>query len=137
MQVMTLVAMEGLQREAIAQRLRTKASTVGGQMASAYQRLGVHSAAQAVVVMFNAGWLDPMDTQIEDPVRYADHRATRSQRAYLRAFDEHLDAGEDDGRLRRAKRRTDAAALGLGHAPRSHASRDWMDRLIANMGRLA
>lgn len=130
------MALEGLQTEAIACRLSVSGSTVRQHCMNAYRKLGVSHAVPALVVCFNAGWIDPMQTEIQDPTRYPDARVTERQRVYLEAFGRHLAAGDDYKSLRDAKRRTDVAAVHIGHVARSDASRDWMDGLVTAMARL-
>jgi Bacterial regulatory proteins, luxR family len=130
------MALEGLQCAGIARRLDVTASTVRQHCANAYRKLGVTHAVQALVVCFNAGWIDPMETEIQDPTRYEDDRVTDAQRAYLAAFDRHLAAADDERELRDAKQHTDAAVSRLQVRPRSRPARDWMDGLISAMARL-
>jgi hypothetical protein len=130
------MALEGLQCSGIAHRLDVTPSTVRQHCANAYRKLGVTHAVQALVVCFNAGWLDPMETGIQDPTRYVDDRVTEAQRAYLAAFDRHLAAADDELQLRHAKHQTDAAVSRLRVRPRSRPARDWMDHLIGAMARL-
>jgi hypothetical protein len=87
-------------------------------------------------VCFNAGWIDPLQTDIQDPLRFADEahcKLTAAQRVYLDAFDEHLRAGDDRRALLAAKRKTDAALVALDQPWRSIPSRDWIDDLISDM----
>ena len=132
---MRLMALGGLQCAGIAYHLQVTPSTVRQHCANAYRKLGATHAVQALVVCFNAGWIDPMKTEIQDPTRYEDDRVTEAQRAYLAAFDRHLAAADDERELRHAKRYTDAAASRLQVLPRSRPARDWMDALISAMGR--
>jgi DNA-binding CsgD family transcriptional regulator len=137
LEVLRLMALEGLQTPGIAHRLRLKASTVRQHFANAYRKLGVTHAAQALVVCFNAGWIDPVQTRVQDPLRFAnDDKLAPAQRVYLDAFDEHLRAGDDPVALEAAKRKTDAALVALDQPWRSVASRDWMDGLISHIARL-
>ena len=131
------MALEGLQTPGIAHRLRLSVSTVRSHSVNAYRKLDVTHAVQALVVCFNAGWIDPVETRIQDPVRFSDRwEPTPAQRVYLDAFDEHLHSGDDHAALTAAKRKTDAALVALDQPWRSVASRDWMDRLISRMARL-
>jgi len=130
------MALEGLQTAGIAERLRLSASTVRQHCVNAYRKLDVTHAAQALVVCFNAGWIDPLQTRIQHPARFSDDgtwEPTPAQRVYLEAFDEHLRAGDDRASLERAKHKTDAALVALEQPPRSVSSRDWIDRLVATM----
>jgi hypothetical protein len=130
------MALEGLQCGAIAQRLHVTPSTVRQHCANAYRKLDVTHAVAALVVCFNAGWIDPTETQVQDPTKYPDDRVTEAQRAYLDAFDDHLAAADDDLELRRAKHRTDAALTHLQMTSRSRPARDWMDGLLVTIARL-
>jgi DNA-binding CsgD family transcriptional regulator len=134
--ILRLMALEGLQCAGIANRLDVTASTVRQHCANAYRKLGVTHAVQALVVCFNAGWIDPMDTEIQDPTRFEDYRVTDAQRAYLAAFDRHLAAADDERELRQAKQLTDDALSRLQVRSRSRPTRDWMDGLINAMARL-
>jgi Bacterial regulatory proteins, luxR family len=128
------MAHEGLMREGIAARLGLKSSTVRSHVSRAYRKLGVMTAPQAIVVCFNAGWLDPGATEIDDPLRFEDRTVTAAQRLYLAAFDQHLAAGDDEADLARVKNLTDAALGGLrSSSGRSVASRDWLDRIVEAM----
>jgi DNA-binding CsgD family transcriptional regulator len=135
-EVLRLMALEGLQTEGIAQRLGVTASTVRQHCQNAYRRLGVTHAVQALVVCFNAGWIDPVQTRIQDPLRFSDDEKwepTPAQRVYLDAFDDHLRAGDDERALLAAKRKTDAALVALDQPWRSMPSRDWIDELLSDM----
>ena len=138
LEVLRLMALDGLQTQGIAHRLRLKASTVRQHCMNAYRKLKVTHAVQALVVCFNAGWIDPVETRIHDPLRFADDKweLAPAQRVYLDAFDEHLQAGDDPAALETAKRKTDAALVALEQPWRSVASRDWMDALISRIARL-
>lgn len=120
----------------LAHRLGLATSTVRTHLHNAYRVLEVGSAAQAIVVCFNAGWLDPTRTKVDDPTHHPDRKVTDAQRVYLQAFDRHLRAGDDPDRLDDAKVRTDAALIGCDITGRSVASRDWIDRLIQAIARL-
>jgi len=137
LEILRLMALEGLQQEGIAYRLRLKASTVRSHVHNAYRKLGVTTSAQALVVCFNAGWIDPMQTRIQNPLRFRDNRVTDEQRAYLAAFHQHLTAGDDERELHIAKRRTDGALIGLCQTPSSDPARHWMDRLVDMIARKA
>ena len=136
LEVMRLMALEGLQTPGIAHRLRLSRSTVRSHCVNAYRKLNVTHAVQALVVCFNAGWIDPVETRIRDPLRFPNDdnwEPTPAQRVYLDAFDEHLRAGDDAAALEAAKRKTDAALVAMDQPWRSVASRDWMDRLISHI----
>jgi DNA-binding CsgD family transcriptional regulator len=131
LEILRLMAHEGLMREGVAHRLGLKASTVRTHTSKAYRKLGVNTAAQAIVVCFNAGWLDPSATEIDDPLRFEDRNVTSAQRLYLAAFDQHLAARDDVDELSRVKTLTDASLGGLLQTSgRSETSRDWLDRLV-------
>jgi DNA-binding CsgD family transcriptional regulator len=139
LEVLRLMALEGLQTPGIAHRLRLSASTVRQHCVNAYRKLKVTHAVQALVVCFNAGWIDPVGTRIQDPLRFANDanwEPTPAQRVYLDAFDEHLRAGDDPTALEAAKRKTDAALVALEQPWRSAASRDWIDGLLSRIARL-
>jgi DNA-binding CsgD family transcriptional regulator len=139
-EVLRLMALEGLQTAGIAQRLGLAASTVRQHCQNAYRRLGVTHAAQALVVCFNAGWIDPLQTRIQDPLRFSDvekWEPTPAQKVYLDAFDDHLQARDDRRALLAAKRKSDAALVALEQPWRSMPSRDWIDELISDMGVVA
>jgi DNA-binding CsgD family transcriptional regulator len=134
LEILRLMAHEGLMREGVAARLGLKPSTVRTHVSKAYRKLGVSTGPQAIVVCFNAGWLDPGATEIDDPLRFEDRNVTPAQRLYLAAFDQHLAAGDDPGELTRVQTLTDAALGGLGRTPgRSATSRDWLDRVLDGM----
>lgn len=110
---------EGLAVKQIAVRRHVTHSTVRGLLNTAYKRLGVVDRAHAVIKCERAGWLGraPM-TRIaetvllqqikpilEDCLRQLEHgtrhRVTRSQYAYLQAFDTYLrrPGNDTDGSL--------------------------------------
>ncbi len=139
LEVLRLMALEGLQTAGIARRLRLSASTVRTHCGNVYRKLNVTHAVQALVVCFNAGWIDPVETRIQDPLQFAHDdkwEPAPAERVYLDAFAEHLRAGDDPVALEAAKRKTDAALVAMDQPWRSVASRDWMDGLISQLARL-
>lgn len=101
---------DGLSQKEIAQRTGRSRSTVRTHLHACYHRLGVPGAAQAVLVCVKAGWLDGgaygfhghdpalarLEALIAELVAAVTYRRERGltarQRAYLTAFDEHLQA---------------------------------------------
>ena len=138
LEILRLMAHEGLMGDGIAARLGLKPTTVRSHVSNAYRKLGVSTGPQAIVVCFNAGWLDPVATEIDDPLRFEDRKVTPAQRLYLAAFDQHLAAGDDPAELRRVKKLTDASLGGLLRSRgRSDTSRGWLDRVVDRMVVLA
>jgi DNA-binding CsgD family transcriptional regulator len=132
-EILRLMALEGLQTDGIGHRLGITGSTVRQHCQNAYRKLGVTHAVQALVVCFNAGWIDPLQTRVQDPLRFSTDRVwtpSPAQHVYLDCFDEHLLARDDRRALEAAKRKTEAALLFLDQPRRSVASRDWIDELI-------
>jgi DNA-binding NarL/FixJ family response regulator len=62
-EVLGLVA-EGLPNKAIAQRLNISPATVNYHLTSVFNKLGVHSRAQAVALAFQRGLVAADDTQL-------------------------------------------------------------------------
>lgn len=122
-ELMVLVG-DGMTMKQAAVRMGIEFSTARTLAEGAYRRLGVHSIAQAIVVMSRPGWLRWLPNE-PDPTR-----VTPFQRAYLAAFDEYLASGADA-----ARRRMDIALMGVReeagarHAPR-RPTEDPLDRLL-------
>lgn len=87
-------------------------STVRSLLHTAYKRLGVTTIAQALVICWQAGWLDevPRDGVV---VELADRRVTWAQRLYLEAFDQSLRAGDDVEEVERTRRLREDALEGM------------------------
>lgn len=79
---------EGLTYEQIAARLGVAHSTVRNHLHTAYGKLGVNRAAQAVVKIRAADWYPEPPPVIEPE----EGPLTPAQKAYLRVFDRHLRA---------------------------------------------
>jgi DNA-binding CsgD family transcriptional regulator len=102
----------GLSYAEAAREAHRSHSTVRSLLHTAYKRLGVTTIAQALVVCWQAGWLDvvPRDGVV---VELADRRVTWAQRLYLEAFDQSLRAGDDVEEVERTQRLREAALEGM------------------------
>src|SRR5205807_1746177 len=67
LEIMRLMALDGLQCAGIAYHLQVTPSTVRQHCANAYRKLGATHAVQALVVCFNAGWIDPLISAMGRP----------------------------------------------------------------------
>jgi DNA-binding CsgD family transcriptional regulator len=142
---------DGLTNKQIARRHRVKPTTVRSQLWTAYNKLGVRDRALAVMACTKAGWIGLEDPHsgIRQVRRLADateqlvegirrkRRLTPSQRAYLEAFDEMVDATGDQEKT--AARRQMQAALkhvladaGLPDVPRER-QRSLLDLLAPHV----
>lgn len=85
----------------IAERMGLHVGTVLSHLHYAYPRIGASTRSQAIAIVHEAGWLDPV---AEGP---GDDRVTPGQRLYLDAFDDYLQHHADDEAQSRARERMD------------------------------
>jgi DNA-binding CsgD family transcriptional regulator len=138
LQIARLTFVEGWSAKELGVKLGISDSTVKQHWSNIRRRLKVRRSAQAVLVCFNAGWLDPNRTTVQSPITYEDPTVmTDTERVYNWAFDQHLAAREDHQALDDAKTLTDAAVHGLGQQPHSIPDRGWIDSLVETMRRKA
>lgn len=161
LRVLRLLA-EGLTYAQIADRLDCGTSTVRTHLHAAYQRLGVGTSYQAVLVCVRAGWLsfEAEDNAHRDHLlrveallgRLVEAHASRrrfemitsAQRNYLDALDGYLtDRRGPDHRRRASQRMRDALGGVLAEAgipardPNPHPLRDLIDDLLSLTQRAA
>lgn len=117
---------DGLVYKEIALRRGCSATTVRSHLNNAYHRLGAVDRAQAVIVCFRAGWLNPQGLPTFSPPPPAPRtppKITPGERMYLAAFDNWLrdenvtNRAELDFWMRVIRREAAAPDLPEHHAP--------------------